>query len=162
LGFLIPPRYRHFADKEALLAAVAEEGFLEFTHYLKTAVAEAPQDPLKQLQVSGVAYVRYALDHPTHYRVMFGKYGIDSPDYQSLIEVSNQSFAILVNIILDGQSAGVMREGDPKQLALGAWALVHGLAMLFLENRLMIENRHDAEILTAQTIQLIETGIASR
>src|SRR4051794_27635084 len=64
--------YRHFADKAALLAAVAEEGFRALHDAVARAGAEAPDDPLARLAASGQAYLRFAMSHPAHYRVMFG------------------------------------------------------------------------------------------
>lgn len=152
--------YRHFSDKEALLAVVAEEGFIEFARYLQDAVDLAPSDPLQQLQTSGVAYVRYALDHPTHYRIMFGSFCVDGADYPSLFAASDQAFNILVAIILRGQAAGLIRQEDSRLLALGAWSLVHGLAMLLLENRLLIKHQTEQETLTRNTLQLMIEGLA--
>lgn len=126
--------YRHFADKAALLAAVAEEGFIGFGEYLQAAVVEA--QPLESLQATGVAYVRYALDHPTHFRVMFSHFPADVPSDSNLSSVSKGTFQILVDVITAGQEAGVMKAGDPHFLALGQWSMVHGLAVLLLDGML--------------------------
>lgn len=133
--------YRHFEDKAALLAAIAQEGFIEFGNYLKSAVEAAQAKPIESLQATGVAYVRYALDHPTHFRVMFGSFPADEPTDSELYCVSKSTFQILVDIIKDGQAAGLMRLGDPELLALGKWSMVHGLAMLLLDG--MIPNSEE-------------------
>ncbi len=131
--------YRHFADKADLLAAVAEEGFIEFGRYLQNAVDQAHAKPVESLRATGVAYVRYALDHPTHFRVMFSHYPLEPPENGSLEVVSQGTFQILVDIIRAGQAAKTIRSGDPRTLALGKWALVHGLAMLMLDGMLPAE-----------------------
>ena len=64
--------YRHFKDKDELLAAVAEEGFSELAAYMDTMAASG--DP----RASGIAYVNFALDNPALYRLMFGA-GLPSP-----------------------------------------------------------------------------------
>lgn len=128
--------YRHFDDKAALLAAVAEEGFTEFGIYLQTAVDQANTAPIESLQATGEAYVRYALEHPTHFRVMFGHFPADEPTESSLSKVSQGTFQILVDIITAGQATGVLKAGDPKLLAIGRWSVVHGLAMLLLDGML--------------------------
>lgn len=129
--------YRHFADKSALLAAVAEEGFTEFGQYLQGAVDSVNADPVESLKSTGVAYVRYALDHPTHFRVMFG-YCIAEPIVGSqLPTIAQGTFQILVNVIVAGQAAGVIKPGDSRALAVERWALVHGLAMLLLDGMLL-------------------------
>ena len=150
--------YRHFADKEALLAAVAEEGFQEFCRYLEKA-RDAESTSLNQLQTTGIAYVEYALRYPTHYRVMFGSYCADEDAFPSLTTRANQSFQILVNIIEAGQAKKEIKPGEAQLLALANWSLVHGLAMLLIDNHLGIEE--DAvQPLIQQTIRLMETGMA--
>ncbi|NEZ61696.1 TetR/AcrR family transcriptional regulator [Leptolyngbyaceae cyanobacterium CCMR0082] len=150
--------YRHFADKEALLAAVAEEGFREFSRYLEQA-RDAESTPLAQLQATGIAYVEYALRYPTHYQVMFGSYCADADAFPLLTTTANKSFQILVDIIADGQAAQEMQPGEPQLLALANWSLVHGLAMLLLDNRLGIEG--DAvKPLIENTLQLMQQGVA--
>ena len=150
--------YRHFADKEALLAAVAEEGFQEFSRYLERA-RDAESTPLKQLHATGNAYVEYALRYPTHYRVMFGSYCADADALPSLTTTANQSFQILVGIIEAGQAKEEIKTGEPRLLALANWSLVHGLAMLLLDNRLEIEESA-TQPLIQKTIELMEHGVA--
>lgn len=128
--------YRHFKDKEALLAVVAEEGFRNFTGYLKRAVAIAPNDPITQFMASGQAYLNFALEHPTHYRVMFGEFSTSKLTYEPLVQASDESFQVLVEIITDGQRQGLFRDGEARLMALAAWTQVHGLAMLVFSGRL--------------------------
>ncbi|MEL6606228.1 MAG: TetR/AcrR family transcriptional regulator [Cyanobacteria bacterium J06614_10] len=140
--------YRHFADKAALLSAVAEEGFIEFGQYLKDALIAG--DPAGSLQAAGTAYVRYALDHPTHFRVMFSHFPESEPVDSALYTVSKEAFQILVDIIEAGQAAGAMKPGDAYLLALGRWSMVHGLAMLLLDG--MLPNEEGSGIALAQDL----------
>lgn len=155
--------YRHFEDKEALLAVVAEEGFLDFVSYLKQAVAAFPDDPLQQFSASGQAYVRYALEHPTHYRLMFAEFSLSNSQYEPLIRASNHSFEVLVGIIQLGQQQGVFRQGDPQLMAVAAWTQVHGMAMLLLSGRLGGKDQGEAAIasLSAALCQLMVDGFAA-
>ena len=150
--------YRHFADKEELLAAGAEEGFQEFSRYLEQA-RDAESTSLNQLQATGNAYVEYALRYPTHYRVMFGSYCHDADAFPSLTTTANQSFQILVEIIEAGQATEDIKPGEPQLLALANWSLVHGLAMLLLDNRLGIK-KDATQPLIQKTIELMEHGVA--
>jgi len=152
--------YRHFADKDALLAAVAEEGFQLLTHSLQQAVQQASAEPLKQLEASGITYVRYAFSHPSHYRVMFGSYGGNQKMHPSLVEASMQAFMVLVNVIVEGQSAGVMRSGEPKQLAQAAWSLVHGLAMLLIDGQLPVAHDREIDALSGFVVHVFVEGLA--
>ncbi|MGD1853606.1 MAG: TetR/AcrR family transcriptional regulator [Leptolyngbyaceae cyanobacterium] len=145
--------YRHFADKAALLAAVAEEGFVEFGRYLQAAVDATAADPVASLKATGVAYVRYALDHPVHFRLMFDCHALEPESMattSSLYTTSEKTFQILVDIIRTGQTAGKFRPGDPKVLATGRWALVHGIAMLMLDG--MLPGKGEDAIALAETI----------
>jgi AcrR family transcriptional regulator len=128
--------YRHFTDKAALLAAVAEEGFIEFGQYLKEAVERSQADPIASLQATGVAYIRYALDHPTHFDVMFSTHTVGLAENCRLQSIAQGTFEILVGIITAGQAARVMKAGDPQAIATERWAIVHGLAMLLLNEML--------------------------
>lgn len=152
--------YRHFADKDALLAAVAEEGFGLLSRTLTEAMQQ-PNDPLKQLQACGVAYVRYALEHSSHYRVMFGAYGASSGQrYPTLADAAMQAFMVLVEGIIAGQEAGVIRLEDPKQLAWAAWSLVHGLAMLLIDGQIPITESQGITSLSGLITRTLIKGLA--
>ncbi|TBR57151.1 WHG domain-containing protein [Mastigocladus laminosus UU774] len=146
-------------DKEALLAAVAKEGFLGLMQALKVAVEQSPKHPLRRLEACGVAYVQYASKHPSNYRVMFGTFPSDSNKYPSLTEVSQQSFMGLVNIIVEGQTAGVIRAGEPRQIAWVAWSLVHGLAMLLIDGQLPLSKPDDIEIFASFVTRKLVEGL---
>jgi AcrR family transcriptional regulator len=127
--------YRHFADKEALLAAIAEEGFDALAEAVERTRAAAGAAPQAQLEEAGWAYVRFALSHPNHLRVMFGSLipGAERPP--SLAAAGERAFGVLEEIVQSGQTAGVIIAGEPRQVALTAWALVHGLALLLLDRQ---------------------------
>ncbi len=137
--------YRHFADKDALLAALAEKGFRMLTDFLRDGV-DSVEDPLLGLQASGVAYVRFAIAHPSYYRVMFSAFQPGESTCPELSEAGQASFAVLVEAIVAAQAAGKAKSGDPQQLAWVAWALVHGLAMLIIERQLPLMD--DASVTT--------------
>ena len=151
--------YRHFADKEALLVAVAEEGFVAFGKYLQEAKESLEGKPLQALQATGVAYIRYAIQHPTHYRVMFGQDLHNRDDHPALLETSTATFEILVSIIQAGQGQGKIKSDDARQLALGAWAQVHGLAMLLLDGQCSVQGIEAIEAMTKQMIQSSIEGL---
>lgn len=153
--------YRHFADKDALLAAVAAEGFQMLRCQMETAMYQAPPVPLKQLQAIGIAYVRFALDHAAHYRLMFGAYGTPSaPLHPALAEAAMQASMVLVNSIIAGQQVGVIRKEHPQQLAWAAWALVHGLAMLLMDNQIAMTDPQAITTLSTFITQTLIKGLA--
>ncbi len=157
--------YRHFADKTALLAAVAEEGFLSLTLALNTTLAETVEHPLRRLESIGVSYVLYAVDHAAHYRVMFGPYMCDANlckvnPYPSLNRAASDSFAVLVSVIAEGQIRGEIRGGKPQELARVAWSMVHGLAMLLIDGHLERSPQTLVETIAQQATRMLSEGLA--
>lgn len=151
--------YRHFADKEALLAAVAEEGFVGLTEAMLQQQQQAPDHPLRRLEATGVGYVKFAIAHPSHYRVMFGSFLKEQCPHPERAQVGYQAFEVLLNAITAGQQAGAVRSGDALQLALVAWSTVHGLAMLLIDGRLPI-TPSEAEGLAGFVTQTLTKGLA--
>lgn len=151
--------YRHFADKDALLAAVAEEGFHILTLCLQSSLKNTSDEPLQELQAIGVAYVKFAIAHPAHYRVMFGALRADSQSYPSLSTAGQEAFSVMTNIIEIGQDAGKIKTGEPQHLAWVTWSLVHGLAMLLLERLVPIADEGDVISLAKLATQLLVCGI---
>lgn len=128
--------YRHFTNKEALLAAVAEEGFRAMTAAMRKATAACGDSPLERFRAIGLAYVEFAASHPSHFRVMFGRETADRSAYPSLREAAAGTFRMLVDAIMDCQRAGLVRSGEPQDLALAAWSSVHGVAALLVDDQL--------------------------
>lgn len=124
--------YHHFADKEALLAALAEEGFIKLDEAMTEVRDAAGAKPAARLRAMGKAYVRFAVAHPAHFRIMFVRL-VDVPLYPSLKVAADRAFATLLAAIVEGQKAAVVRRGRPEEIALLVWSTVHGLAMLWIE-----------------------------
>ena len=142
--------------------AVVEEGFTSLRECLEQAKATSGDDSREQLCAIGIAYVKFALTHPAHYRVMFGNYRNDSCESASLAEVAEQSFMVLVNIIREGQEMGVFRETNTLNLARTAWSLVHGQAMLTLDHRFKMTTDEDFTSFLNLSVQTLVQGIQSR
>jgi AcrR family transcriptional regulator len=153
--------YWHFASKEALLAGVAEQGFTALGT-LMADVRQRVKHPQRQLQELGVAYVRFALAHPSHLRVMFGPEVHDKSAHLSLKLAADRAFGLLVSTISEGQRAGHVRDGDPEELAVAAWALVHGLSALIIDGQLRRRVRNDgqARMLATRVTKLLQDGLA--
>jgi AcrR family transcriptional regulator len=128
--------YRHFKDKCELLAAVAEEGFLAMDRHAADEIARAGEDPLQRFRFHGLAYVRFAIDNPAHYRVMFGPEIPDKRLYAGLDAASRAAYDRLHQSLHVCQQAGCIADGDIEIRAVRAWALVHGLASLFIDGQL--------------------------
>jgi AcrR family transcriptional regulator len=156
--------YRHFQDKDALLAAVAEEGLRALAAFLEDAAAKHPDDPRARLQALGVAYVRFASTRTSHFQGMFA---IETPEldaYPSLSEAYEAVAAPLLEAIIACQRGGLVANGDPRELALVAWSIVHGLAVLAVGGqvpRLLGETREPGKLAQSVTLQLMN-GLAPR
>ncbi len=129
--------YRHFASKEALLAAVAEKGFRSLGHALRRKMAAAGSDPVERFLALGVGYVDFARNRTASFRLMLGPEAPNKAEYPALADAARATFAILVQAIAECQAAGRMRGGDATRLATAAWATVHGLASLIVDTRIM-------------------------
>ncbi len=126
--------YRHFADKAELLATVAEQGFREL-HADLAAAADAASEPKGRVIDLGRAYVRWAVNHPDHYRVMFGA-EIPKAGHPALEVAGEQAFGDLLDAITRCQEAGIIDGQDPREVAAPLWSLVHGVASLAIGGEL--------------------------
>jgi len=132
--------YRHFEDKRALLAAIAEEGFVQLTDRLQKATVNELSDEASdaQLVVLAYAYVNFALNEPALMREMFSGLTIDRLAYPSLHAASKEAFDVLLRLVEREQARGTFIQDDPVKLALVAWSMFHGLAMLLMENQMLM------------------------
>ncbi len=153
--------YRHFNDKAALLASVAEEGFELLGQSLQQAIDHSGTSSLARLQDSGVAYVHFACNNPSHYRVMFGSSVANKAQYTSLLETAMAAFGILMSCIESCQKDGLIAQGDPQPLALAAWSLTHGLAMLLLDQQIPPTGRPPEELIET-VVRLLQQGLLQR
>ncbi|MBU0916634.1 MAG: TetR/AcrR family transcriptional regulator [Gammaproteobacteria bacterium] len=144
LGVSANAVYRHFADKEALLSALAAEGFRRFARAQAEARAKSEQDPL----ATGMGYVHFAQQHPALFRLMFGSFTRSHEDAE-LQEAAIDAFGQLLQ---DSRAPGQTGDIDEAtmMLAIARWSLVHGLSHLLLEGQLGLfgaqGNQHDALI----------------
>lgn len=126
--------YHHFADKEALLAAVAEEGFVLLHDEMRRSAERAPKDGRNQSWAMGVAYVLFAARHPARFRLMFGPLGQGPRRHPELARAATKA-AGLVKQSLARATTSDEREA-PREAWLAAWALVHGLSVLAVDGHL--------------------------
>ncbi|MEM9193297.1 MAG: WHG domain-containing protein [Myxococcota bacterium] len=124
----------HFKDKRGLLAAVAAEGFADLLRAMKSHPESAT--PLDRLRAVGVGYISFALAHPDVFRAMFHPSLVEREDLPELDASAKGTFRHLVEVITDCQSAGLVSKGEPRDLALVAWATVHGASVLAVEDEL--------------------------
>jgi AcrR family transcriptional regulator len=142
--------YRHFKDKDDLMAAVAAEGFDRLTEAMKEAIEEG-NSGVERLRLAGRGYVEFAIRRPQHLLAMFDAPAGDCsrPEYSA---AGQRAFQVLLDAISAVQAEGKLPSGDPHGFAVAAWATVHGLAKLAISGRLPFD--------ASQTIEF--TGFLSR
>jgi AcrR family transcriptional regulator len=138
LGVSRTALYRHFADKSALLAAVAREGFQTFRHELLEAWNAAGRAGAG-FDAMGIAYVRFAIANPSHYRVMFGQFKELGACDRDLQADGAAAFQVLLDALAALQRAGEVEAGDLARLGQFIWATVHGIAMLTIDGQLGLD-----------------------
>lgn len=124
--------YRHFKDRESILAALAVEGMATLTERM-SAAARAAASPQAALRAIAETYVGLATERPHLYRLLFSGELADKSRYPEVRDAGMCAFGVLVEVIAMGQQAGVVRAGYPTELALIHWSAVHGLATLVLD-----------------------------
>jgi AcrR family transcriptional regulator len=145
--------YRHFPDKAALLGALCDEGGRELAR-LQVEAMKKSGGGRPGFDAVGRAYVRFALDNPTLFRMMMTtRPAVDFLDIQpdrdnSALQLLRENIAALV-------PAGASQE-QRRIAALRAWSIVHGLAMLMLDNQVPVD-----EAVIDAVIDSASAGIAT-
>lgn len=130
IGYSPTTIYLYFENKDDLLFHTAMEGFETFGQMLQDAY-ESSDDSLERLRAQGRAYIKFALEHPVSYRLMFMQRGEflerEAPDdCESVID----SFSVLLRTVGECFEAGYFQQGDPETYASVLWTSVHGVASL--------------------------------
>jgi len=165
--------YNHFADKAELVVALTVEGFQKLEVTLCSTYEQTAGTPLERtLAISG-AYLRFALEHPAAYSLMFRpelrQSSHNGRECDEAVEsAAKTTFQVLLDGIAASQQAGELRaEPSVKMLALALWSTMHGLTVLFLDHQLdhlLVENKavsslEKTEQLMAQVIQVVAQGL---
>jgi AcrR family transcriptional regulator len=120
--------YKHFANREALLAALAAEGFRDLTAEGHDAASDAP--PGEGMRARALAYIRFALRHPAVFKLMFSR-DIKGRAHAELGEAARDGFFALRQAV-----AGGATDRAANDTALAAWAFVHGIAHLLIDQQI--------------------------
>jgi len=149
--------YRHFADKRALLVAVAEDGFVTLADRMQRALAGvAPDLPEARLQRLSGAYVRFALAHPSQFQVMLGPRLNEDGRFPSLEAAIAQPFGLVRDEMARAVATGAFAPADPRELAVGLWTLAHGYATLVLSRRIVTRSQKKAlDYFAAQAARML-------
>jgi AcrR family transcriptional regulator len=123
--------YRHFRDRDALMADVARQGFERFAERLIAAWDDARPNPLAALERLGHAYLGFAREEPAYFAAMFES-GVPVAKHRDLYEASDRAFAVLRGACEAVVATAPQGKRPPAlMMALHIWSLSHGIASLF-------------------------------
>ena len=151
--------YRHFSDRRALVAAVAEHGFTRMREAMLEAV-QAGQGRLGLKQVA-VAYVRFGLESPAEYRVMFGPEVAATDDLPALRQTARSVLGFVAEGIAQLQQAGLVGPGNPLLMAIATWSTLHGLVMLTLDGQ-TTSVAPSVDVIVEEATRIMMFGMAGR
>ena len=128
--------YAHFADKQALIAAISTEGFRQLYERVSGVAEEHQNQPEKQLVEAAWAYVQFAMDDPDRFKVMFSGVLEKEKEYPDFVTESQRNFQLVKMIVEANQASGRLRSGDSALVALSVWGIIHGFILLLLEGQI--------------------------
>jgi AcrR family transcriptional regulator len=150
--------YSHFADKQALIAAISTEGFRQLYERVSAVAEEYKTKPSMQLIEVGWAYVQFALDDRDRFKVMFSGVLEKEKEYPEFVTESQRNFQLVKMVVEANQASGVLRSGPSDLVALSAWGIIHGFIMLLLEGQIshtVLEQKSLRELVEFQLEQIM-------
>ncbi len=153
--------YAHFADKQALIAAISTEGYKQLYEKIAQAAAQYQSDPLRRFVEASWAYAQFALDEPDQFKVTLSGMIEKEQDYPAFVETARQTFNLVVDVVAQCQRAGILRKGPSDLVAVSVWAVIHGFVTLLMENQIShtVLDRYSVRemfIFTLNQITLVE------
>jgi AcrR family transcriptional regulator len=149
--------FRHFADRRALLTALAGHILADFEQWQSAAVADVDAEGRPPMHAFGLGFVRYAIRHPYRFELIKSRvFGPGSP--AELHGRLSDMEKTLTDIIVAGQRAGELRSGDPLVIGLAGQALVYGLSQMIIDGYLP---REGAERLAVQVLDTFGLGVVN-
>ena len=149
--------YRHFRDRNALVAEIARRGFEQFAGDLERAWAGGKPDPVTAIENCGKAYLGFARREPAIYAAMFDS-GVPFEQEPSLLVASERAFGVLrhaaeIACAIPSATPGFVRP-PATMVALHIWSMSHGIAALFIGRSVAMRRR-----LPMTPEELLESGL---
>jgi AcrR family transcriptional regulator len=154
--------YRHYKDKDALLAAVGERGFRMLTQSMRAELGRSrAADASGKVVALGLGYLAFATGNPAYFQLIFNGLMKQPGVSPELAAAGNEAFELLRGTVAAGVSAGELRDADVDDLTLACWSMVHGLATLIVNGAIPQPAAHAQRQLTTRLLDLLATGIAA-
>jgi len=128
--------YYYFADREAIIGAIAEQGFRIMGDYVQRSAPATPGAPHDAIMAAGRAYLEFALEHPAHFRVMFRPELVSPERHPNVRGEGLHACDRFHRIVSSAAAAGLPADPSVDALFLLCWSVVHGLACLVLDGPL--------------------------
>ena len=128
--------YAHFADKQALIAAISTEGYRRLYEKLSSTIELHKGNPHQRLVEVGWTYIQFAIKDPEHFKTMFSGIIEQEKDYPEFREIAQKNFGLLVTLVKGCQETGLLAQGPADMVAVSLWSLVHGFILLLLEGQI--------------------------
>jgi len=142
---------RHFADRQALLDALAEQGFVRLRRELHEALITAGPRFSSRLAATANAYVRFASDDAALLELMFARKHSESTG--PLHDASERTFELMLEVIAQGQRENALAAGEPERVGLVLFATLHGIATLI--NAGVIDRERRDELVVDATARFL-------
>jgi AcrR family transcriptional regulator len=153
--------YRHFADKDTLLAAVAIEGFERLLVAMDEASSGHP-NAMAAFRAQGLSFTKFAINHPAYFRAMYLARLHADERFSELAALRTAANGALREKIAAARDAGALADFDEQHIALAALALVYGTARLFVDGVLPSGDEALAEHVSVAVIEVFGLGIVPR
>lgn len=156
--------YAHFNDKQELIAAISTRGFEQLHQQIRMAAEKNQGDTKKKLLEVGWAYVQFAQKDADFFKVIFSGALENEQAFPDFVDISHRTFQLVVDLVCDGQRAGLLKQGDADVLAVSIWSMVHGFTCLLLESQIshsLLEKQPIKKLLEEMLNQLIATQDAA-
>ena len=146
--------YRHFKDKNELLAAIAEDGLQRMLAQMKGKFRN--KNAIQKLREIGAVYVQFGAKNPYQFRVMFARELANRALYPALQQASRNTMKMLEEVVKEGQNSKLIIPGNSRDIAVMLWSSVHGVTELFINNQM--PKNYTANLLAKLLVSLTWDG----
>ncbi|HEV7285810.1 MAG TPA: TetR/AcrR family transcriptional regulator [Kaistia sp.] len=164
VGCRAPALYNHFRNKDDLLRAVHDAGFERLFAEKLALAGRSAISAFERLRAGGIAYIAFALENPSLYRLMFApppSNGAGAAENPFQNDLGLKSLALLRASIVGCQSEGYLPGQDPDVVAFTLWSAVHGAASLMLQDRAPVSEAVNGDRLARRVVDTMMAFVAT-